>query len=427
MYKLVLRSPRRIHLEPRKPLHRLDRRGPDPHRRCPGQTRPANLLKAEGLWNSMWPTPACSSARRGRLWHCLDEMDRTWLPVAHVLAPERTPLRRARRASTRRIWPSSTAMPRCWFGAAATMLRHPPWKPPTRAASAATCATPSCSQSRCRLTECLKDAVARVMPFWNEVDGTGHQSRQADCRCGSRQLDTRLGEVPGPDFRRRHRGGQHPNGIPSVYELDADLKPIRHYYLGDAEAAAKAAAAGGVFKARPGASTDNISHFPEDKRGDLALSPVPRCISVQHRNTRGSKTENCGLDRSGRRRRSDDDRVAANGGTQRIQRPGLWKKLQQLAAVFGMVKSDYVKPVDEKKLITEASCRYRIRGLDPHSQYFDKKSFRRIPSKELSDQLRRCWYRSTTRKMALAQGAFAHRRFPGIPCRPQTQRPNYPG
>ena len=34
-----------------------------------------------------------------------------------------------------------------------------------------------------------------------------------------------------------------PNGIPLVYELDAALKPIRHYYLGDAEAAAKAAAA----------------------------------------------------------------------------------------------------------------------------------------------------------------------------------------
>jgi 2,3-bisphosphoglycerate-dependent phosphoglycerate mutase len=34
-----------------------------------------------------------------------------------------------------------------------------------------------------------------------------------------------------------------PNGIPLVYELDDNLKPIRHYYLGDAEAAAKAAAA----------------------------------------------------------------------------------------------------------------------------------------------------------------------------------------
>jgi 2,3-bisphosphoglycerate-dependent phosphoglycerate mutase len=34
-----------------------------------------------------------------------------------------------------------------------------------------------------------------------------------------------------------------PNGIPLVYELDSQLKPIRHYYLGDAQAAAKAAAA----------------------------------------------------------------------------------------------------------------------------------------------------------------------------------------
>jgi 2,3-bisphosphoglycerate-dependent phosphoglycerate mutase len=34
-----------------------------------------------------------------------------------------------------------------------------------------------------------------------------------------------------------------PNGIPLVYELDENLKPIRHYYLGDAEAAARAAAA----------------------------------------------------------------------------------------------------------------------------------------------------------------------------------------
>jgi 2,3-bisphosphoglycerate-dependent phosphoglycerate mutase len=37
-----------------------------------------------------------------------------------------------------------------------------------------------------------------------------------------------------------------PNGIPLVYELDAGLKPLRHYYLGDSEAAAKAAAAVGA-------------------------------------------------------------------------------------------------------------------------------------------------------------------------------------
>jgi carboxyl-terminal processing protease len=51
------------------------------------------------------------------------------------------------------------------------------------------------------------------------------------------------------------------------------------------------------------------------------------------------------------------------------------EELQQLAAVFGMVKSDYVEPVDEKKLITEAISGM-VSSLDPHSQYFDKKSFK---------------------------------------------------
>jgi carboxyl-terminal processing protease len=51
------------------------------------------------------------------------------------------------------------------------------------------------------------------------------------------------------------------------------------------------------------------------------------------------------------------------------------EELQQLAAVFGIVKSDYVEAVDEKKLITDAISGM-VSGLDPHSQYFDKKSFK---------------------------------------------------
>ena len=51
------------------------------------------------------------------------------------------------------------------------------------------------------------------------------------------------------------------------------------------------------------------------------------------------------------------------------------EELQQLAAVFGMVKSDYVETVDEKKLISDAIAGM-VAGLDPHSQYFDKKSFK---------------------------------------------------
>src|SRR3954453_14834883 len=51
------------------------------------------------------------------------------------------------------------------------------------------------------------------------------------------------------------------------------------------------------------------------------------------------------------------------------------EELQQLAAVFGMVKTDYVEPVDEHKLITDAIAGM-VASLDPHSQYFDKKSFK---------------------------------------------------
>ncbi len=51
------------------------------------------------------------------------------------------------------------------------------------------------------------------------------------------------------------------------------------------------------------------------------------------------------------------------------------EELQQFAAVFGMVKSDYVEPVDEKKLIGDAISGM-VASLDPHSQYFDKKSFK---------------------------------------------------
>ncbi len=51
------------------------------------------------------------------------------------------------------------------------------------------------------------------------------------------------------------------------------------------------------------------------------------------------------------------------------------EELQQLAAVFGMVKSDYVEPVDEKKLIGDAITGM-VAGLDPHSQYFDKKTLK---------------------------------------------------
>ncbi|MDO5290618.1 MAG: 2,3-diphosphoglycerate-dependent phosphoglycerate mutase [Pseudomonadota bacterium] len=93
------------------------------------------------------------------------------------------------------------------------------------------------------LTECLKDTVARVLPFWNDTIAPAIQSGQrvviAAHGNSIRALVKYLDGISDTDIV----GLNIPNGIPLVYELDDSLKPLRHYYLGDAEAAAKAAAA----------------------------------------------------------------------------------------------------------------------------------------------------------------------------------------
>jgi len=92
-------------------------------------------------------------------------------------------------------------------------------------------------------TECLKDTVARVLPFWNESMApairAGKRIVVAAHGNSIRALVKYLDGVSDQDIV----GLNIPNGIPLVYELDTDLRPIRHYYLGDAEAAARAAAA----------------------------------------------------------------------------------------------------------------------------------------------------------------------------------------
>jgi 2,3-bisphosphoglycerate-dependent phosphoglycerate mutase len=93
------------------------------------------------------------------------------------------------------------------------------------------------------LTECLKDTVARVLPFWNESIAPAIKSGQriviAAHGNSIRALVKYLDNIADDDIV----GVNIPNGIPLVYELDADLKPIKSYYLGDEEAAKKAAAA----------------------------------------------------------------------------------------------------------------------------------------------------------------------------------------
>jgi 2,3-bisphosphoglycerate-dependent phosphoglycerate mutase len=93
------------------------------------------------------------------------------------------------------------------------------------------------------LTECLKDTVARVLPYWHETLApairTGQRVLIAAHGNSMRALVKYLDGISDDDIV----GLNIPNGIPLVYELDAELQPIRSYYLGDPEAAAKAAAA----------------------------------------------------------------------------------------------------------------------------------------------------------------------------------------
>ncbi len=93
------------------------------------------------------------------------------------------------------------------------------------------------------LTECLKDTVARFLPFWHETVApaikSGKQIIVAAHGNSLRALVKYLDNIPESEIVELNI----PTGIPLVYELDQDLKPIRHYYLGDPEEAKKKAEA----------------------------------------------------------------------------------------------------------------------------------------------------------------------------------------
>ncbi len=176
------------------------------------------------------------------LWHCLDEMDRVWLPVLNdwrLNERHYGALQGLNKAETARqygdeqvlVWRRSYDVPPPPLSADDPRgQRHDP-----RYAALAPSQVP--------LTECLKDTVARVLPCWNDAIApalrAGKRIVVAAHGNSMRALVKYLDGISDADIV----GLNIPNGIPLVYELDAALRPIRSYYLGDAEAAAKAAAA----------------------------------------------------------------------------------------------------------------------------------------------------------------------------------------
>ena len=98
------------------------------------------------------------------------------------------------------------------------------------------------------LGECLKDTVVRVVPYWEEVIApqirAGKNVIISAHGNSLRALIKELDGISDEDIVSLNI----PNGRPIVYELDADLKPIRHYYLGEASTTGAATAATGTAK-----------------------------------------------------------------------------------------------------------------------------------------------------------------------------------
>jgi 2,3-bisphosphoglycerate-dependent phosphoglycerate mutase len=199
------------------------------------------LLKAEGYEFDVAYTSVLKRAI-WTLWHTLDQMDRTWLPVVNSWR-----LNERHYGGLQGLNKAETAKK---YGDAQVLVwrRSYDTPPPPLAAD-----DPRSERGDLRyadlapdqvpLTECLKDTVARVLPYWNDTLAPAIRSGQrvlvAAHGNSIRALVKYLDGISDDDIV----GLNIPNGIPLVYELDAALKPIRHYYLGDAEAVAKAAAA----------------------------------------------------------------------------------------------------------------------------------------------------------------------------------------
>ena len=203
--------------------------------------RGADLLKADGYTFDVAYTSVLKRAIR-TLWITLDRLDLMWLPVhrswrlneRHYGALQG--LNKAETAAKHgeeqvKIWRRSYATPP---PALTTDDERYPGHDRRYA---------NLSKAELPLTEALKHTVDRVLPYWEKTI-------VPDIKAGKRVIIA----AHGNSLRAlvKHLDGMSeseimelniPTGIPLVYELDDAMRPTRHFYLGDAEAVAKAAAA----------------------------------------------------------------------------------------------------------------------------------------------------------------------------------------
>jgi 2,3-bisphosphoglycerate-dependent phosphoglycerate mutase len=179
------------------------------------------------------------------LWLALEEMDLMWIPIHHSWRLNERhygALQGLNKAETAerhgmelvQLWRRSYDVP------PPALLRDDPRYPGNDPRYA------NLRASELPLTECLKDTVTRFLPYWHEVITPAvKEGRRVLIAAHGNSLRALVmyldniseAEIPGLNI---------PTGFPLVYELDDDLKPFRSYYLGDAEAAKRAAEAVGA-------------------------------------------------------------------------------------------------------------------------------------------------------------------------------------
>ena len=183
----------------------------------------------------------CSVLKRAirTLWIVLDEMDLMWIPVENSWR-----LNERHYGALQGLNKAETA---ARFGEAQVKAWRRSYDTPPPALEPTDPRFPgrdpryrTLASSELPLTECLKDTVARFLPYWNGTIGPAIKSGKkvivAAHGNSIRALVKYLDHVSDRDIVELNI----PTGVPLVYELDAELKPLTHYYLGD-QAAVEAA------------------------------------------------------------------------------------------------------------------------------------------------------------------------------------------
>jgi len=192
------------------------------------------ILKSEGFVFDIAFTSVLKRAIQ-TLWLALEEMDLMWIPVYNswrlnerhygaLQGLNKVAMVDRFGAEQVRLWRRSYD------------VRPPSLDPGDERSPARDPRYAGLEQKDIPLAECLKDTVARVLPYWHETLAptirSGKRVIVAAHGNSMRALVKYLDNIPEEEIV----GLNIPTGIPLVYEFNDDLSPIRHYYLGDPEA-----------------------------------------------------------------------------------------------------------------------------------------------------------------------------------------------